>query len=333
VFENKQLSREEYQAKMSSLNLGDKNVFENVVARFNNILKGALHRSVWLTNAVNCMGDRIVDCKDCIWTFDGNDGEHLRFVESFVKTKDVMDSSYYTNSELIYEAVVCTNDSKVLFSLYVRNSMDVEYSSECYNCQNCFACVGLKNKKFHIFNKQFSENCYWQLLDEIKSKMLSDGEYGEMFPLSLRLFPYQSSKAQKFYPLDEEKAVEKGIPWYKEPESQVPNGIHLLDPKEVPSDIKNVDDSILNDAIRCEVTGKPFKIIAEELKFYRHMNLPIPAKHPWQRIMERVAFEHPFELFAFICPNCSEKSFSIYDEAKQKQLKIFCEKCYLRAVV
>jgi len=113
----------------------------------------------------------------------------------------------------------------------------------------------------------------------------------------------------------------------------VPDGIRLRNAQDIPINIKNVDESILDDAISCGVTGRPFRIVDQELKFYRHMNLPIPTKHPWQRIVERFTFEHPNQLFPFVCPNCGEKSFSIYDEVKQKQLKIFCEKCYLKEVV
>jgi len=327
------LSREEYQTKVANFNLGDRNVFQDVRRRFNKVLKNALHRSLLLTNSVNCVGDRLLNCKDCFWTFDGTEGENLRFVLSFDKTKDSMDSCYYAGSERLYEMIVCTGNSNVYFCLYVRGSMEVEYSSECYNCQNCFGCIGLKNKKFHIFNKPYSEDGYWKLLDEIKLKMLTDGEYGELFPMSLGLFPYQVSRSQKFYPINAKIAAEKGIPWYQEPESQVPEGIQLLDPKKIPSNIKDVDDSILDKAICCEKTGRPFKIITEELKFYRHMNLPIPTKHPWQRMIERAEFEHPLELFPFTCPNCGQNPLSIYNEEKQKELKIFCEKCYLKEVV
>jgi hypothetical protein len=237
------------------------------------------------------------------------------------------------NSGHSYEAVTSMGHN-VLFSLYIRVGADIEYSSECSNCESCFGCVGLKNKKFHIFNKAYPEEEYRKLVDEIKSKMLADGEYGELFPLSLGLFPYQASKSQKYYPIDEAKAAQLGIPWYSEPEPQIPEGIHLRDTdREVPSDIKNVDDSILNDAVRCGVTGRPFRIVSQELGFYRHMNLPIPTKHPWQRFMERAEIEHPMDLFPFTCPQCGEKSFSIYNEAKQKRFRIFCEKCYLKEVV
>jgi hypothetical protein len=334
VFENKQLTKEEYQTKISSLNLGDRIIFQKIRQKFNDVFRDALRRSVWLTNTTNCVGDRLSNCKNCFWTFDGTDGENFRFVQSFDKAKDTMDCSYYSGpAERAYESIMPTNSTNILFSLYVRYSMNVEYSSECDNCQDCFGCVGLKNKKFHIFNQPYPENNYWQLVDEIKIEMLNGGEYGELFPLSLGLFPYQSSRGQKFYPLDAKKAAERGIPWYEEPETQIPEGVRLMDTSEIPSDIKNVDDFILNNAIRCEVTGRPFKIIVEELKFYRYMNLSIPTKHPWQRIMERTIFEHPFELFPFVCPNCGENSLSIYDGAKQKQFKIFCEKCYLKEVI
>jgi len=333
VFENKQLSKEEYQAKVAQINLGDRNIFKDMGHRFDSVLKNALHRSVWLTNTVNCVGDRLVNCKNCFQAFDGNNGENFRFVQSFSGAKDSMDMVYSAdNAERIYETVMGTGGSDVFFGLYVRTGMYVEYSCECQNCQNCFACVGLRNKKFHIFNKPYSEDDYWKIVDDIKSKMLTDGEYGELFPLSLGFYPYQSSKVQKFYQVNQKLAREKGIPWYDEPESQVPEGIHLLDSSEIPSDIKNVDESILAVAIRCEVTGRPFKIVDHEFKFYKHMNLPIPTRHPWQRIMERYALGHPVELFPFVCPNCGEKSLSIYDEEKQKQLKIFCEKCYTREV-
>jgi len=334
IFENKQLSKEEYQAKIAGLNLGDRTIFKSLVHRFGSIIINALHRSVWQTNAVNCVGNRITNCKDSFMAFEGTEGQNLRFVDSFGKAKDIMDSCYDAdNAERIYEVANGTASSNVSFGLYIRASTDIEYSSECKNCQNCFGCVGLMNKKFYVLNKPYSETDYWKLVDEIKSKMITDCEYGELFPLSSGFFPYQSSRGQKYYPIDQKIAAENGIPWYEEPESQAPQGISLLNYPEIPNDIKDAKDSILGSAIRCEVTGKPFKIVDHELKFYRHMNLPIPTKHPWQRILERVAFEHPLELFPFVCPNCGEKSLSIYDEAKQKQLKIFCEKCYLKEVI
>jgi hypothetical protein len=49
----------------------------------------------------------------------------------------------------------------------------------------------------------------------------------------------------------------------------------------------------LNWAIKCEVSEKPFRIIKQELEFYRKHNLPIPKKHPDIRHLERMKLRNP----------------------------------------
>jgi hypothetical protein len=56
----------------------------------------------------------------------------------------------------------------------------------------------------------------------------------------------------------------------------------------LPDDIAKIPDDILNWAIECEVTGKPFRIIKQELDFYRKRGLPIPRKHPDQRYRDKL---------------------------------------------
>jgi len=52
---------------------------------------------------------------------------------------------------------------------------------------------------------------------------------------------------------------------------------------KLPSDISEIPDDILNWAVECEITKKPFRIIKQELEFYRKHSLPIPKRHPDQR--------------------------------------------------
>jgi len=77
---------------------------------------------------------------------------------------------------------------------------------------------------------------------------------------------------------------------------------------DLPDNIKDVDDSILEKAILCEVTGKPFRIIKPELEFYRKHNLPIPRRHPDQRHLDRMALRNPRKLFDRVCdcPDCED---------------------------
>ena len=48
------------------------------------------------------------------------------------------------------------------------------------------------------------------------------------------------------------------------------------------------DDSITNKIIVCEVSGKPFRIIKQELDFYRKYSIPLPIWHPDIRHQERI---------------------------------------------
>ncbi|MEK7548044.1 MAG: hypothetical protein AAB540_04065, partial [Patescibacteria group bacterium] len=50
------------------------------------------------------------------------------------------------------------------------NCDDIHFSYDLRRCKNCFGCVGLRNKKYHIFNKPLSKQKYEQ---EIK-KLYSD---------------------------------------------------------------------------------------------------------------------------------------------------------------
>jgi len=82
----------------------------------------------------------------------------------------------------------------------------------------------------------------------------------------------------------------------------------IIPANKLPENIADIPDDILNWAIECEITKKPFRIIKEELEFYRKHNLPIPRRHPDQRHLDRMSLRNPRKLFERICdcPNCEE---------------------------
>ena len=72
-------------------------------------------------------------------------------------------------------------------------------------------------------------------------------------------------------------------------EAPKPVSDKVIQGKDLPDSIDQVEDSILQYAIACEVTGKLFRIQAAELAFYRKHHIPLPRKHPDQRHLERLA--------------------------------------------
>ncbi len=336
---NKPYTKEEYLAKIKEINLGDRNVLEYYKKKFEKLLKETIREN--LDNDpknINCLGDKLYQAKDCYQVFLTINGtkksENIRYSTDVGEVKDSMDLYIVgPNVSLSYELVEAAESSNIKFSYFISNSLNLEYCLNCRNCQDCFGCISLHNKKYHIFNKPYSKEEYYQLLDNIKIKMLQDGEYGEFFPLSQSLHSYNNTYAMLVFPLTKEQVLKNGWQWYDEPKIPIDlKGLGLIQIKDLPKDIKDVKDDILNKAILCEATNKPFRLIESELKFYREHNLPIPTKHPYQRMIDRFKKRNPTKLWEDTCDKCGQKMFTSYPPRKQKKLKIYCHKCYIKEV-
>ncbi len=59
-----------------------------------------------------------------------------------------------------------------------------------------------------------------------------------------------------------------------------------------------VSDEITSKVFLCEASGKPFRVLRQELEFYRKMNLPLPYKSPDVRHQERLQRRNPHLIFA-----------------------------------
>ncbi len=114
-------------------------------------------------------------------------------------------------------------------------------------------------------------------------------------------------------------------------ESPFPKVDKIIPARKLPEDISSIPDDILNWAIECEVTGKPFRIIPQELEFYRKHHLPIPRRHPDQRHLDRMKMRNPRKLFERKCDQCGKDMITTYSPDR-KEL-VFCENCYNTTVL
>jgi hypothetical protein len=333
-FFNQPLTKEEYQKRIKEINLGKRSILKEYKKKFEKILQGAIRKNLNNTKIEKSLGNDLKGCRNCFYCFlIISDSENLRYVEHADKFKDSMDMFGGTTSSLIYESTAVSFSNKIKFSVRTRYCLELEYCIECTNCEYCLGCIGLKNKKHCIFNKQYSEEEYWQLIDKIKTEMLKNREYGEFFPLSMSPFPYQDSSAQIEFPLTKEEIIKKGWHWQDEIKTDINlSKFEVLKPDEVPDDIANVSDNILDSVIICEQTGKPFRVTKFELDFYRKKNLPLPTIHPLQRIKNRfVEFRHPYKLWQYPCSKCGKIMYSGWNP--ENKFKVYCEACYLAEVV
>jgi len=105
-----------------------------------------------------------------------------------------------------------------------------------------------------------------------------------------------------YFPLNKEEAIQQGFKW-SDANAPFPMVERVLKSTDIPP-IQDVSDDILNQAIECEITKRPFRVIKKELEFYRKRHLPIPHRHPDVRNQERTQIRNSKTLWERKCDKC-----------------------------
>ena len=326
---NKQLRKEEYDDFINNFSFTHSEI-EEAKKKVAQLSLSVPHKNLQIHNSENCTGDHISDSKNCYECFDAMHSENAKYVWDGILNNgyDCYNTGLDTN--YVYECIGVYKSTNTKFSSKCgMGNSDLEYCDYCQGCEYCFGCVGLYKKKYCILNKQYTKEEYNRLLPKIIEHMKSTGEYGEFFPAKLSPFGYNDTMAQEYFSLTKEEALKKGFNWndYVRPEVQ---GAKSIPANRLPSSIKEVSDDILDWAIECEKDSKPFKIIPQELKFYREQGLPIPHLCPDCRHYERKAQINPRKLWNRKCDKCQKLIQTTYSPNKPE--KVYCEDCYLKEV-
>ncbi len=234
---------------------------------------------------------RVFDSKNISHSNIIQNSEDLRYATNFRDARVAMDiDQWWDRLEHAYEAVVVGEASGSLyFTVYSwANVSELYYSAYCVNnVHHCFWCIGLRNTEYCILNKQFTKEEYEELVPQIIEKMMRNREWGEFFPANFSHFWYNQTVNMEKYPLSKLEAQSQGFTW-SDYEVPFPKVSKIIPGSKLPDDISEIPDDILNWAIECVVSGKPFRITKQELDFYRKHMLPIPRKHPDQRYLDRL---------------------------------------------
>jgi len=153
--------------------------------------------------------------------------------------------------------------------------------------------------------------------------------FGEFFPAEQSPFAYNETTAMEYFPLTEEEVLRRGLKW-KNQTDEPPKVDRIIPAHQLPNAIDDIPDDILNWAIECKATGRPFRIIKQELDLYRAMRLPIPHLHPDERHRRRMALRNPRKLWQRKCAKCGKEIRTTY--APERPEIVYCEACYLAEV-
>jgi len=300
---------------------------------FEDLKRKTPRRATFQVQCLDTSGDDLYRCQNVRYCFNCRDMKDCAYIYDAATLQDCMDSyehGWLVPAELIYEAHAGMAGFHLAFCNICSHSRELLYCDNCNNeAANLFACIGLKHKQYCILNKQYTKEEYEKLVPQIIGHMRKTGEWGEFFPVSLSPFAYNETVAQEYFPLSKEEIVKRGWKW-REEKDEMPKVSKTIPAAKLPDAIDDVPDDILNWAIECEATKRPFKIIKQELDFYRTMKLPIPHFHPDERHKRRMALRNPRKLWKRNCMKCGKPMETTY--APERPEKVYCEECYLKEV-
>ncbi len=365
---NEQYSKEEYEKKTKELTLDSWAAVQKIAEEASKNSLRYPRKYAWTRNAINSTGDDLEQVKQCVYCFSATEDENCRY-SFFVPTgaKETYDVDHVgLGTEYTYELHSGFGDSRVAFGNRIYYSHDIYYSDDCYNCAYLFGCVGLRKKEYCIFNKQYSKEEYTTMMQKIIEHMNAvpfkdtNGafyKYGEYFPIAIIPFAYNETVAQEYFPITKEAAREHGFSWRDREER---NYQLTLQPESIPDRMADIEDNILEQVVGCMHRGNcneqcttAFRIIPQELQFYRKFSIPLPRLCPNCRHFERLRLINPMSLShgkcncaglsskngfyknsvahfhgQGLCPNEFETSY-----APDRPEIVYCEQCYNSEVV
>ncbi len=281
-----------------------------------------------MTNCENCTGHGLSRSQDTLGFYCYN-AEHSRFVDLIDTPVWTYDVFLTGRPRFCYEGITPDDASQCMATISSWDTHESFYCTDCYHCTNCFGCIGLKRAQYCILNKQYTKEEYETLVPKIIEKMRADGEWGEFFPVTMSPFAYNETVAQEYFPLTKEEVLARGWRW-RDQTDDLPKVDRIIPADQLPDAIDDIPDDILNWAIECEATKRPFKIIRQELDFYRTMRLPLPHFHPDERHRRRMALRNPRKLWQRECAKCQKPIATSY--APERPEIVYCESCYLASV-
>ena len=346
-FKNKQYTKEEYEKIFNEYKIDTFSGVEKARKEFNEFILKYPRRYAINFKSVSCTGELTTyskNSRNCFITKNSEDCAYTDFAgDTNNPNKDCYDVSLTGGTSESYECLVGDHSQLNLFSLFSVKSQDIKYNHHCHNCKYIFGCVGLRNTKYCIFNKQYTKEEYEELVPKIIEQMNKMPyvdkkgnvyKYGEYFPIELSYFGYNESCAMEQFLFQKDEAIQNGYKW--QDNLQRTTGKETIKPKDIPESIKKINESILNEILSCIDCKRNYKIVPNELVFYKKMQIPIPRRCFHCRYTNRVKRQNPFKLWHRKCMcnkenhlhkgECNNEFETAY--APDRPEIVYCEKCY-----
>ncbi len=339
-FLNQQLTKEEYQKNLAEMNTGSHNNVQKYLKEFEELQLKHTYRYLQNNMIENSLGNHLYNAKNSFYCFDTSDIEESKYCSQMqLGVRHCYDIYQYgVNAELCYEgAMIGTNAYNIHFCyLCLWQVTNLTYCIESYSSKDCFGCFGMNHNNFCILNKQYSKEDYIALTQRLIEKMKKDGEYGELFPIQYSQSAYNETTAQLWYPLSKEQVLAKGWQW----QDNLPGTYGKETVSELPDDIKDTPKDITKEILICENCRKNYKIIPQELQFYKKHNYPVPRNCFECRRISRMKKRNPRSFWSRQCMcqqkghnhegKCPTEFHTTYSPDRPEI--VYCKDCYQKTI-
>ncbi|MBI5411953.1 hypothetical protein HZA43_02115 [Candidatus Peregrinibacteria bacterium] len=321
---NQPHTAEEYRKKIESFPLGSYHNFKQSCARYLEWVLRFPRKNMNLKNCQDSVGDHLFNCKNT-FGFSLLNAEEAKWCYQGDQNRFSYDIFNSGRPNWCYEGLTPDDSYLTHFSWFSWKNKYVLYGINCHTSEHLFGCVSLHRSKYCILNKQYSKEKYEQMVGQIVGHMVERGEWGEFMPIQHSFFHYNDTVAQEYFPVTKEVARSRGWKW-KDANSKEYAPQHYV----ISEAIQDVPDTVMNELLACTQCGKNYKIIAQELAFYRKMNIPIPRECPDCRHRARLKLRTAYKLYSCACAKCSAPIQTTYSPDRPEI--VYCEQCYLKEV-
>ncbi|MDC0358245.1 hypothetical protein OAO01_05455 [Oligoflexia bacterium] len=331
---NEPHTREEYEASLAGFQSGDYQIVQDMRVQTDELFLTLPTKAMHGIQNQDVLGDYVSHSKNAFYCFNSEGLEDCRYCTDniAVSSKSCMEVHVWGEKlELAFNsAMVGGSVLNVMCSCFVGSGCsNVAYCAYCTrNSHDLFGCVGLRQKRYCIFNQEYSADEYEELRGRIVAHMRDTGEWGDFFPPEISPCAYNESLAPAHFPLSKAEVLARGWQW-SDYEAEV-KAAHSVAATDLPASIDDVGDDILETAITCERSGRLYKIIRQELEFYRLHQLPLPRLHPDERHLERLKYRNPYRLWDRTCAKCGTGMLTAYPPDSADI--VYCEECYMGEV-
>ena len=174
---NKQLTKEEYESRLMQIDLLSSEHRTLIQKQLDDLkLKTpipALHQNL----TENCTWDHITESNNCIECYDIFTSEDCMYCVEANANKDSLDLTVCFETEFSYQCVQSPLCHGCNFCVHTDRSVDSEFCVYSRNLKNCFGCVYLENKEYHILNEPYSPEEYRKIVSEIKQELIHADRY------------------------------------------------------------------------------------------------------------------------------------------------------------